>query len=135
MATRKESAADITVSVGNESEVVVERLTLDKNIDVSTIRGSGKTVPDSYSIDGISYQGTMELQGNKLELEDVLFDRNGVPKEATITVTHFDETTTTFYEVIATTAGYEMSAGETTTTNFEFMAMGRSRDDQVDSNN
>lgn len=132
MANRKESAADITVSVGSESEVVVERLTLDKNIDVSTITGSGKTVPDSYSIDGISYQGTMELQGNKLELEDVLFDQSGIPKEAEITVTHFDESTTTFYEVITTSAGYEMSAGETTTTQFEFMAMGRSRGDQVD---
>jgi len=134
MASRKESASDITVSVGPESEVVVERLTLDKSVDASAIRGSGKTVPDSYSIDAIDYQGTMELQGNALELEEILFDQNGVPKEATITVTHMDGTTTAFYEVITTSAGYEMSAGETTTTQFEFMAFGRSRDGQVDSN-
>lgn len=134
MGERKESAADVTISVGSESEVVVERLTLTKNIEVSTIQGSGKTIPDSYSIDAIEYQGNMELQGNRLDLEDMLFDDNGIPREATITVTHFDGSTTVFYEVIVTSSGWEMTAGETTTTQYEFMAMGRSRDDQTDTN-
>jgi hypothetical protein len=132
MADRKESAADITVSVGDEGEVVVERLSFTKEIEISTIYGSGRTLPDGYSIDQISYQGTMELQGNKLSLEDQLFDDNGIPQEATITITHFDGGSTSLDQVLATSEGWEMNAGETTTTTFEFMAMGKSHDGNPD---
>lgn len=125
MADRKESAADIIVSVGDDNDVVVERLTATKEIDIETIYGSGRTLPDSYSINQISYQGTMELVGDKLDLERELFDENGIPKEATITITHMDGQTTRFSEVLVTSDGYEMNSGESTTTTFEFIAMGR----------
>lgn len=132
MADRKESAADIVVSVGSENDVVVERLTLTKEIDIETIYGSNRVLPDGYAINQVSYQGTMELQGNRLDLEDQLFDDNGIPKEVSITITHFDDTSTTFSEVLATSEGWEMSSGESTTTTFEFMAMGKSHDGNVD---
>lgn len=136
MADRKESAADIYVSVGSggggDEEIVVERLSVTKNIDISEIHGSGRLLPDGYSIDSITYQGTMELQGNKLDLNQVLFDGNGVPKEAVINITHFDDSLTSFDEVLATSEGWEMNAGETTTTTYEFIAMGKEHGGQVD---
>lgn len=132
MADRKESAADITVSVGDEDDVVVERLTMTKEIDIETIYGSGRTLPDSYAINQISYQGTVELVGNRLDLEETLFDSNGIPVEATITVTHMNDEATAFTEVLATSDGWEMNSGESTTTTFEIVAMGREHAGQVD---
>lgn len=132
MADRKETAADIRITVANGGEVVVERMTFTKNISVEEVRGSGRMFPDGYGITDISYQGQMELQGNKLDLEDHLFDDNGIPVEATITVTHADGTSTAFTEVIATSSGWEMNAEEITTTTYEFAAMGRQQAGQVD---
>jgi hypothetical protein len=126
MADRKESAADVKISVDEETDVTVERLSYTKEIEISTIYGSGRTLPDGYSVDQISYQGTMELQGNKLDLEQQLFDGNGIPEEATITVTHFNGQASSLDQVLATSEGWELNAGETTTTTFEFIAMGKS---------
>ena len=126
MANRKESAADIVISVNSENDIVVDRLSLTKEIDIETIYGSNRTMPDAYSINQVSYQGTMELMGNRLDLEEELFDGNGIPKEATITVTHYDDSATDFTQVLATSEGWEMDSGETTTTSFEFIAMGKS---------
>lgn len=125
MAQRKESAADIVVSVENEDDVVVDSISLTKEIDIETIYGSGRTLPDAYSVNQISYQGSIELMGNKLELEEQLFDSNGVPVEATVNITHFNGELTSFNEVLCTSEGYEMSSGDTTTTSFEFIAMGK----------
>lgn len=132
MADRKESAADITVAVGSESDVVVEQLSATKEIDIETIYGSGRTLPDGYAINQISYQGSMELQGNKLDLEQQLFDDNGIPKEVTINITHFNDELTSFTQVLATSEGYESNAGEATTTTFEFIAMGKEHAGNVD---
>lgn len=134
MADRKESAADIYVALGtdgedNTSEIVVERLSVTKEIDISQIYGSGRMLPDGYSINQISYQGTMELQGNRLDLDEKLFDSDGVPNEAIINITHFDDSLTSFTGVLATSEGWEMNAGQTTTTTYEFIAMGKRRDD------
>lgn len=125
MAQRKEAAADIVVSIENEGDIVVEQLSATKEIDIETIYGSGRTLPDAYSINQISYQGSMELMGNKLDLEQTLFDDNGIPVEVTINITHFNDELTSFTQVLATSEGYEMSAGDTTTTSFEFIAMGK----------
>lgn len=132
MAERKESAADITISVGDESDIVVEQFSATKEIDIETIHGSGRVLPAGYSINSISYQGSMELQGNRLDMEDQLFDENGVPLEATINITHFNGELTSFTQVLATSEGYEMSAGESTTTTFEFVAMGKEHAGTVD---
>lgn len=135
MATRKESAADIRVSVSDETDVVVSRLQLTKDIDVEQLGGSGKMIPDHYSINQITYQGTMELNGNKLDLQDHFFDDNGIPIVAdSIVVTHADGGKTMFTEIIVTSEGWEMNEGESTTTTFEFIAMGRYGDGTLDSN-
>lgn len=125
MAQRKESAADIIVSVEDEDDVVVDSISLTKEIDIEALYGSGRTLPDAYSVNQISYQGSMELMGNKLELEEQLFDSNGIPVEATVNITHFNGELTSFTQVLCTSEGYEMSSGDTTTTSFEFIAMGK----------
>jgi hypothetical protein len=132
MATRKESAADITVTVGEE-EVVVETLSVTKNVDVDTIYGSGQTLPDGFAINQVSYEGDMSCKGNKLDLDEKFFDSNGIPKVLdAITISHHDGSSTSLQEIIVTTEGYEMSSGETTDTSYEFLAMKKARDGQAD---
>lgn len=132
MANRKESAADITVTVGDE-EVVVESLSVTKNVDVDTIYGSGQTLPDGYSINQVSYEGDMTCMGQKLDLEDKFFDENGVPKVLdVITITHHDGSSSSLQEILLTSEGYEMSAGETVETSFEFIAMKKARNGNAD---
>lgn len=133
MAQRKEAAADIVVSVEDRDDVVVDQLSLTKEIDIETIYGSGRTLPDAYSINQVSYQGSMELMGNKLDLEEVLFDDNGIPQEVTVNITHFNGELTSFTQVLATSEGYEMSSGDTTSTSFEFIAMGKEHAGNADS--
>lgn len=133
MAERKESAADISLSVNEANDIVVEQFSATKEIDIETIYGSGRTLPAGYSVNEVSYQGSMELQGNRLDLEQQLFDENGIPEEAVINVTHFNDELTSFTQVLATSEGYEMSAGESTTTTFEFIAMGKEHAGQADS--
>lgn len=133
MATRKESAADITISIG-ESEEVVESLSVTKNIDVETIYGSGQTLPSGYAINQVSYEGDMTLKGEKFELEDMFFEASGgVPKVADgITISHFDGSSTSYNDIIVINEGYEVNSGETTETTFEFVAMSRSRNGAVE---
>lgn len=133
MAERKESAADIALSVGEDNDVVVEQFSATKEIDIETIYGSGRTLPHGYSVNEVSYQGSMELQGNRLDLEEQLFDDNGIPVEAVINITHFNEELTSFTQVLATSEGWEMNSGESTTTTFEFIAMGKEHAGSVDS--
>lgn len=133
MVDRKESAADIRVSIGEENDVVAERLTLTKDIDVEEVYGSGRTLPDGYAINQVSYQGTFEAVGNKLNLQQQFFDENGIPKVLdAIVVTHLNGETTSYTQVIVTSEGYEMSSGESTTTTYEFLAMGREHAGVVD---
>ncbi|OYR54910.1 hypothetical protein [Halorubrum halodurans] len=132
MANRKESAADITVTVGEE-EVVVESLSVTKNVDVDTIYGSGQTLPDGYAINQVSYEGDMTCMGQKLDLEDKFFDENGIPRVLdAITITHHDGSSSSLLEIILISEGYEMSAGETVETSFEFIAMKKARNGTAD---
>jgi len=131
MVNRKESTADIRVSVGEE-EVVVESLSATKNIDIEQIYGSGQTLPDGYSINQVSYEGDMTLKGNRLDLESKLFDMNGIPKVFNVNITHLDGTPSGFQECLCTSEGYEASSGDTTETSFSFIAMRKKRGSQVD---
>lgn len=132
MATRKESAADITVTVG-AGEVVVETLSLTKNVDVETIYGSGAVLPDAYSINQVSYEGEMTCKGNKKDLESDFFDTNGIPRVLdAISITHNDGTSTDYNDIIVTSEGYEMNSGETVQTSFEFIAMSKDADTDPD---
>jgi uncharacterized protein YrzB (UPF0473 family) len=132
MADRVESMADIVVSVGNENDITVERLSMTKDIDIEQVYGSNALFPDGYGINQVSYQGTIELNGNKLEFDDTLFDSNGVPQEFNIVLTHFDGTETSFSECLVTSEGYESSSGEITTTTYEVVAHGKSHEGQAD---
>lgn len=132
MANRKESAADITVSVGGD-EVVVETLTVTKNVDVETIYGSGQTLPDGYAINEVSYEGEMTCKGNRLDLEEKFFDENGIPKILdSISVSHHGGGSTALLDILVTSDGYEMNAGETVETSFEFIALGRKSNGRAD---
>lgn len=133
MADRKESAADITVTV-DEEEVVVETLNVTKNVDVETIYGSGQTLPDGYAINQVSYEGDMTCKGNKFDLEGKFFDENGIPKILdAITISHLDSTSSALQQIILTSEGYEASAGDTAETTFEFVAMKKARNGTADS--
>lgn len=129
MAERKEATADIRVAVGDETDVVVSQLSLTKNIDIEQLRGSGRTLPDGYAINAIDYEGSMECNGNKKDLESKFFDDNGIPVPLpAITVSHYDGSTTKYQEVLVTSEGYEASEGESTTTSFDFVAMAKDTD-------
>lgn len=131
MANRKETAADIRVSVGNENDVVVERLSLTKDVGVEVTGGSGRTLPEGYGITDIRYEGSMELIGNKKDLEDQFFNSNGIPVVLdAITITHLDGSATSYTEILVTSEGYEMQSEQTTTTSFEFIAMGKDGDNE-----
>ncbi|QSG06404.1 hypothetical protein [Halapricum desulfuricans] len=133
MSTRRESAADITVTIGEE-EVVVETLSVTKNVDVETIYGSGQTLPDGFSINQVAYEGDMSCKGNKMDLEEKFFDEHGIPKVLdAITVSHFDGSSSALQEIIVTSEGYEMNSGETTETSFSFLAMKKARNGIADS--
>lgn len=130
MATRKESAADIVITIG-EDERVLETLNVTKNIDIESVYGSGKTLPDGYHINEISYEGDFTCTGNQTDLDDVFFDANGVPKILdAITISHYDGTTTNYYDILVTSGGYEMSAGDVTETSYEFIAMSKDDDSE-----
>ena len=128
MVSRKESAADITVSVGEDfPEVVVESLSVTKNIDIETIHGSGQTLPDGYAINQISYEGSMSCKGNRQDLDEAFFDENGIPRVlSSITITHLDGDDTALYDILVTSEGYEVNSGETVETSYEFVAMSKS---------
>lgn len=134
MVERTENTADIVANVGSE-EVVVETLSFTKDIDVEAIYGSGQTIPNGYTIGQVSYEGEMECQGNKQDINGHFFDGNGIPTVLdSITVTHLNGTETAFYEVLCTSEGYEVSDGETTSTTYEFMAMRKGNAGGVDTN-
>jgi hypothetical protein len=123
MANRKESASDVVVVAGDE-EVVVESLTLGKDIDMEAIHGSGRPLPDGVAIHKVSYQGEMSCYGNRRDLDSIFYDAHGIPEELdSIAVTHLNGDVTGVQEVYVNTDGYEVNDGETTTTRYGFIAM------------
>jgi hypothetical protein len=136
MTSRKESAADIVVSVGEDfPEVVVESLSISKNVDIETIYGSGRTIPDAYSINQVSYEGSMTCKGNRQDLDRAFFDDYGVPRPlSAITITHLDGDETSFFDVLVTTEGYELNSGETVETSYDFIALRKGRAGVLDYN-
>jgi hypothetical protein len=130
---RKESTSDIVVNLANE-EVVVERLTLDKNIDMEETGGSGRPLPDGVAIHSVRYQGTMECVGNRRDLDEKFYDDNGLPKQLpAISITHLDGSLSGVQDVFVASDGYEASFGETTSTTYSFIAMRKFNGSRVDS--
>lgn len=128
MADRKESAADIRVNVG-EKQIPVEQMSVTKDIEIEMIYGAGNIIPSGYAINQIEYSGNMTIKGNRKDLEEEFFDDNGVPKIiAAIVITHLDGGSTTYDSALVTNQGYEVTSGETTETEFEFVAMAKDED-------
>jgi hypothetical protein len=132
MSTRKESTSDIVVNVGDE-EVVVESLSVTKNVDVEAIYGSGRVFPDGYAIHQVSYEGTMTCAGNRQDLNSKFFDVNGIPEVLdSISITHLNGELTEFHDILVTSEGYEVNTGETTETTYQFIAMRKGVNGNVD---
>ncbi|WP_229380150.1 hypothetical protein [Haloterrigena salifodinae] len=123
------------MSVGEDHpEVVVESLSVTKNVDIETIYGSGKTLPEGYAINQVSYEGSMSCKGNRQDLDSAFFDSNGIPQVlGSITITHLDGGETAFYDILVTSEGYEVNSGETVETSYEFIAMSKSIGGEKDS--
>jgi len=143
---RIESSADISLSVSLPAgvaededadegrslpEIPISTLDMTKEVDVSQIRESTLKA-NGYSVNSISYDGSMTFAGHKVrspngneyELDDVLFDDEGVPRPCTITILHeTDGSTDTLKDVLATTKSYEVGEESETETSYDFVAM------------
>ena len=142
-----ESAANIslTLSQGSTSgdtdeaklvEVPISRLDTTKDIEIEEIRESSLKAT-GYSITAISYSGTMMFKGSTLtrsfgdvqSINNVVYDKNGVPTPASITITHDRNGQPDSYQtVLVTSDSYEVRSEEVTETAFDWVAMDRTSD-------
>ena len=142
-----ESAANIslTLSQGSTSgdtdeaklvEVPISRLDTTKDIEIEEIRESSLKAT-GYSITAISYSGTMMFKGSTLtrsfgdvqSINNVVYDKNGVPTPASITITHDRNGQPDSYQtVLVTSDSYEVRNEEVTETAFDWVAMDRTSD-------
>jgi hypothetical protein len=140
MTEQKEAAAQIEVRIGSE-RIVVADLDTRTEIDVERLYGSGSVLPEGFAVKKIEHTGSATLNGNKLDLNSVLFYQPtdtipegadvGTPKPATLTILHMDGTTTDFYEVMVVNRGFEFASEEVAQTSYEWIAMGSSDDPVV----
>jgi len=144
---RIESAANISLVVTQSSssvddkkakvaEVPISRLDTTKDIEIEEIRESSLKAT-GYSITAISYSGTMMFKGSTLtrsfgdvqSINDVVYDKNGVPTPASITITHDRNGQPDSYQtVLVTSDSYEVRNEEVTETAFDWVAMDRTSD-------
>jgi len=148
---RIESAGDITllVSRGSSSggnaqmiEVPISRLDTKKDIKItesaeSNIKATG------YSIDRISYSGTMMFKGSRktktlpdgsvAHLDDLLYDENGAPVPVAISISHDlmqdgTDRTETYNPVLVKSESYQVRSEEQNETAYDWVAMDRKSD-------
>jgi hypothetical protein len=155
---RIESAANITltVSVGGKKgadekdaqfmEIPISRLDATKDIEISEIRESSLKAT-GFSITSISYSGTMMFKGNQktkqlpdsdksVKLNDLLYDKFGVPEPVSVTVNHeLNSESDTYQDVMVTSDSYEVRSEEATETAYDWVAMDRSSDNPQESEN
>jgi hypothetical protein len=144
---RIESAANISLALtqGSKSgdtdgatmaEVPISRLDTTKDIEIEEIRESSLKAT-GYSITAISYSGTMMFKGSTLtrkfgngqSINDVVYDENGVPVPASITITHdINGEPENYQTVLVTSDSYEVRSEEVTETAFDWVAMDRTSD-------
>jgi hypothetical protein len=144
---RIESAANISLVVTQSSssgddkkakvaEVPISRLDTTKDIEIEEIRESSLKAT-GYSITAISYSGTMMFKGSTLtrsfgdvqSINNVVYDKNGVPTPASITITHDRNGQPDSYQtVLVTSDSYEVRNEEVTETAFDWVAMDRTSD-------
>lgn len=122
MTNRSEAAAQIVLELeGNE--IVVRDFDFETEIEVKRNFGSGKVVPDTYSVTKIEHGGSTLLTGNMLYLGSLLFDDEGYPVPGVLTITHMDGSTTTFEEFIVVSEGFQFSEAENSETSYNWIAM------------
>jgi len=144
---RIESAANISLVVTQSSssgddkkakvaEVPISRLDTTKDIEIEEIRESSLKAT-GYSITAISYSGTMMFKGSTLtrsfgdvqSINNVVYDKNGVPTPVSITITHDRNGQPDSYQtVLVTSDSYEVRNEEVTETAFDWVAMDRTSD-------
>lgn len=145
-----ESAKDITLMVSKGAgstgsadmqEIPISRLDTTKDISIEEVsEASVKTT--GYSVTSISFSGTMMFKGSRrtkttksgerVRLDELLYDENGVPQPVSISITHDsigdDESgqTETYTTVLVTSESYEVRSEEVTETAYDWVAMDRS---------
>ena len=144
---RIESAANISLVLTQGStsgdtggamvaEVPISRLDTTKDIEIEEIRESSLKAT-GYSITAISYSGTMMFKGSTLtrkfgngqSINDVVYDKNGVPVPVSITITHdINGDPESYQTVLVTSDSYEVRNEEVTETAFDWIAMDRTSD-------
>lgn len=137
MTDQKEAAAQIEVRIGSE-RIVVSDFNVRSEFDIERLFGSGSLLPEGFAVKKIEHGGSMTLNGNKLDLNRILFYQPedtipagsavGTPKPGTLTVLHMNGETTDFFEVMAVNRGFEFASGEVAQTSYEFIAMSASDD-------
>lgn len=155
---RIESAADITLVVSKGAtadggsaemiEVPISRLDTTKDVSIEEVRESSVKA-SGFSITSISYSGTMMFQGSRktktaadgtqVNLDDLLYDDNGVPVPVSVSITHElledgdPNKTETYQTVLVNSESYEVRSEETTEQAYDWVAMDRTSD-QPDGN-
>lgn len=145
---RIESAANITLTVtqgqssgGGEAkmlEVPISRLDTTKEVEINQVR-EGQVKATGYSVTSISYSGTMMFKGSKktkeavsgeqVNLDNLLYDEQGVPVPVTIQITHdLNGEPEEYQTVLANSESYEVRSEETTETAYDWVAMDRASD-------
>lgn len=144
---RIESAANITLVISRGAsndgsadmmEIPISRLDTTKDIEIDEVR-ENTLKASGFAITSISYSGTMMFQGSEktkttadgaeVNLDDVLYDENGVPEPVSISITHdLNDETETYQTVLVTSDSYEVRSEETTETSYDWIAMDRTGD-------
>ncbi len=134
-----ETAANIYVriSVNDLSfEIPVSEVDRTKEVDAERVREMG-LYPDGYAINGIDVDGSLSFAGNVVRtpqgstknLDELLFDDDGVPRTFDITIAHEDPmatdteaTTESIMHCIVTSSQFSSSSGDTTESSYDFLA-------------
>lgn len=134
-----ETAANIYVRIqesdGTQYEIPASEIDRTKEVDAERVREMG-LYPAGYAINSIDVDGSVTFPGSKIEttegtknLDEVLFDDNGIPIPFNLTIAKEDPMnkqaeadTETLTNCIMTTSEYSASSGESTESSYDFMA-------------
>lgn len=140
MTDQKEAAAQIEVRIGSE-RIVVADMNVRSEFDIERLYGSGSLLPEGFAVKKIEHGGSMTLNGNKLDLNQILFyqaeddipagSEVGTPKPGTLTILHMDGSTSDFFEVMVINRGFEFASEEVAQTSYEFIAMSSTEDPEL----
>ncbi|MFB6186998.1 MAG: hypothetical protein ABEI86_09065 [Halobacteriaceae archaeon] len=146
---RIESASNVILNISqgasasesNDSvtlKIPISNLDRTKDIEITQHR-EGSIEANGYSVDSISYDGSMAFKGPTVRgpdgqthsIEDVVYGPdNLVPKPCTITITHSledeSDNTETLEDVLVVSDSYKVESESATETTFDWVAMSKS---------